>query len=267
MIGSHSYAKVIPRREREALEAALDMGGGYVLDFSDRTFDEFIYEAVGIDPAEKANLFAAYGTSKAKRLRSFIERAEPAVVGKLLRELWDYREEMTTPSPPGWEETRERYFSAVARIEGRSDAIDTTEIEAFEPGETLEELVSAIRRDLDAKKPQAALDRLHTYCMKRFAALIQRHGGGECGKDDPLHSRVARYLKLLREHREMTTMSERVLKSAIGTFEAMNWVRNDQSFAHDNPNLVQMDEARFIFDSVTAVLRYAKAVDGQRFED
>ena len=111
------------------------------------------------------------------------------------------------------------------------------------------------------------MDRLHTYCMKRFAALILRHGGETCGKDDPLHSRVARYVKLLREHRELTTMSERVLKSAIGTFEAMNWVRNDRSLAHDNPDLVQMDEARFIFDSVTAVLRYAKAVDGQKFED
>ena len=267
MIGARTYDKMIPRREREALEDALGMGGGYVLDFSDRTFDEFVYEAVGIDPAEKTSLFAAYGTSKAKRLRSFIERAVPAVVGKLLREMWAYREEMTTPTPTDWEQVRERYFSAVARIEGRSDAIDTTEIEAFEPGETLEELVLAIRRDLDAKKPQAALDRLHTYCMKRFAALIQRHGGEACGKDDPLHSRVARYVKLLKQHRKMTTMSERVLKSAIGTFEAMNWVRNDKSLAHDNPDLVQMDEARFIFDSVTAVLRYAKAVDGQRFED
>ena len=267
MFGARTYAKMIPRREREALETALDMSGGYVLDFSDRTFDEFVYETVGIDPAEKTRLFAAYGTSKAKRLRSFIERADPPVVGKLLRELWDYREGMATSTPRDWEQVWERYCSAVARIEGRTDAIDTTEIEAFEPGETLEELVSAIRRDLDAKKPQAALDRLHTYCMKRFAALIRRHGGGECGKDDPLHSRVARYVKLLREHREMTTMSERVLRSTIGTFEAMNWVRNDQSFAHDNPDLVQMDEARFIFDSVTAVLRYAKAVDGQRFED
>lgn len=46
-------------------------------------------------------------------------------------------------------------------------------------------------------------------------------------------------------------MSERIIKSSISVFEAMNGVRN-KSLAHDNPNLVDPDEARYIFDSVTA---------------
>jgi len=62
-------------------------------------------------------------------------------------------------------------------------------------------------------------------------------------------------------------MSERVVKSSISVFEAMNPLRNDKSFAHDNPELVDMEEARFIFDSVTAFLRYSKAIDGRHFED
>ena len=62
-------------------------------------------------------------------------------------------------------------------------------------------------------------------------------------------------------------MSERIVKSSISVFEAMNPVRNDQSFAHDNPDLIEMEEARFIFDSVAAFLRYAKAIDGRFFED
>jgi hypothetical protein len=44
MIGRNTYEKLIPRHEREALEQALGMEGGYVLDFSDRTFNDFFYE-------------------------------------------------------------------------------------------------------------------------------------------------------------------------------------------------------------------------------
>lgn len=259
---------MIPRRERDSLERALGMETGYVLDFNDRTFNDFFYESLGIDPEERSHLFAGRGTSKAKRLRAFIERGNPAIVAKLLREMWEYRDGLEFwPAPPDEERVRENFFSTVARIEGRSDAIDTSAFEAFEPSETLEELVASIRRDLDAKKPQAGIDHLHTYCMKRFASLVRKHGGGECGKDDPLNSRVGKYVNLLRAQRDLTPMSERIVRSSISVFESMNSVRNDRSFAHDNPDLVEMEEARFIFDSVAAFLRFSKAIDGRHFED
>jgi len=51
------------------LEKMFDMGGGYVLDFSDRTFQEFIYESMHIDiNSEKYNYHTG---SKANRLRGF----------------------------------------------------------------------------------------------------------------------------------------------------------------------------------------------------
>ncbi|MGO6818974.1 abortive infection family protein [Rhizobium ruizarguesonis] len=265
---SHTYEQLVPRAEREKLEQALNMGEGYVLDFSDRTFNDFFYDTLGIDPETEGRLFNGRGTSKAKRLRSFIERAPASSVAKLLRGLWDYRGSIVTrartPAEQGMEAS---YFITVGRFEGVSQDIDTSAIESFEPNETLDELVASIRRDLDAKKPHAALDRLHTYCMKRFASLVRKHGGGDCGNDDPLHSRVGRYVRFLGAQRNLTQMSERIIKSSISVFEAMNEIRNDKSLAHDNPDLIDPDEARFIFDSVTAILRYIKSVDGRQFED
>ena len=261
------YEILIPRLERASFEAALMMEDGYVLDFSDRTFGDFFFESVKIDVSNEPRLFNGRGTSKAKRLRSFIERAKPQLVAKVLRDLWDYRESAQFYAKGRDEEDVKRsYFATVARFEGFEDFIDTTAIEAFEPSETLEELVASIRRDLDAKKPQAALDRLHTYCMKRYASLVRKHGG-ECGKNDPLHSRVGKYVKLIQQQHTLTPLSERIIKSSISVFEEMNPVRNDQSLAHDNKDLVGMDEARFIFDSVTAFLRFSKAIDGRLFED
>ena len=51
------------------IDRVFDMEGGFVLDFSDRTFAEFFHEElqVGIDDPR----WAAQGKSKAKRLRSF----------------------------------------------------------------------------------------------------------------------------------------------------------------------------------------------------
>jgi hypothetical protein len=103
--------------------------------------------------------------------------------------------------------------------------------------------------------------------MKRFASLVIKHGGEPCGENDALHARVGRYVKALKAERNLTEMSERIIKSSISTFEAMNDIRNNKSFAHDSKNLVPMDEAKLIYDSVTALLRFLKTVDAQKFED
>lgn len=74
--------------DRHNLEKFLGMSGGYVLNFSDRTFAEFVYETVEIDiHAEK---YTAEGTSKAKKLRTFWRLESDYVVGKLLLALIEY---------------------------------------------------------------------------------------------------------------------------------------------------------------------------------
>jgi hypothetical protein len=266
----HSYEALISRLDRAVLEEALVMKEGYLLDFSDRTFGDFFCTEVGVDPdaAPGSRLFSAYGSSKAKRLRSFIARAQPHLVARALRALWEYRENnLLGGSGPREDSLREVYFRVVGQFEGEDQIIDSTGIEVFEANETLQELVAAIRRDLDAGRPNAGLDRLHTYCMKRFASLVIKHGGEPCGIDDPLHSRVGKYVKALKAERNLSEMSERIIKSSISTFEAMNDIRNNKSFAHDSESLVPMDEAKLIYDSVTALLRFLKTIDAQKFED
>jgi hypothetical protein len=64
------------------------MSGGYVLNFSDRTFGEFVFETVGIDIHDEK--YTAEGTPKAKRLRTFRKLEADFPVGKLLLALIDY---------------------------------------------------------------------------------------------------------------------------------------------------------------------------------
>lgn len=79
------YMANIDYIERECFEELFGMKTGYVLDFSNRTFQEFIYEKINIDVYVKYQ-----GLSKAKILRRIISDYSNITVGKLLLELMRY---------------------------------------------------------------------------------------------------------------------------------------------------------------------------------
>jgi len=72
--------------EKIVFEKLFDRGG-YVLNFTDRTYAEFFREHdLNID----ANKYRINGTSKMKRLRTFWEIEPNNVVGKVLAALLEY---------------------------------------------------------------------------------------------------------------------------------------------------------------------------------
>ncbi len=76
--------------QMQLLDDVLQMGGGYVLRFSDRTFAEFFREELGIDIDDPK--YSVMGGSKGKRMRYFLQDAPRPVVVKALNALWEYRE-------------------------------------------------------------------------------------------------------------------------------------------------------------------------------
>jgi hypothetical protein len=74
--------------DRRSLETFLEMSSGYVLNFSDSTFGEFVFEKTGIDI--HSSRYTNEGTSKAKKLRAFWKLEPDYTVGKLLLALIDY---------------------------------------------------------------------------------------------------------------------------------------------------------------------------------
>ncbi len=74
--------------DRRILEKHFQMEGGYVLNFSDRTFGEFVFEAADRDIHSER--FTAGGTSKANKLRTFWKDESDYIVGKLVLALVDY---------------------------------------------------------------------------------------------------------------------------------------------------------------------------------
>lgn len=76
--------------EKQRLEEFLEMRGGYVLNFNDRTFADFFTE-FGVE-IDDANYVEGHSGSKANRLRSFWDKAPDKLVGRVLVGMIEYSE-------------------------------------------------------------------------------------------------------------------------------------------------------------------------------
>ena len=95
----------LSNKEKRKLERAFGMASGYVLDFSNRTFEEFILDRVGIEIYDDKY---EYGSgSKANRMRALWDIEPNHIVGKVLGDILDE-----------WEEwNQENYNSATGKYE------------------------------------------------------------------------------------------------------------------------------------------------------
>lgn len=80
----------LKKLDYDLLDYVFEMGGGYVLDFSNRTFSEFFVDELSIDIDN--DQYCDVGTSKAKRLRSYLRQATKEEALKVVNALWEYRE-------------------------------------------------------------------------------------------------------------------------------------------------------------------------------
>ena len=100
------------------LDRVFGMEGGYVLDFSNRTFEAFFLEELGVDIYD--DRWAALGNSKANRLRCYLRQSDGYTALQTLKTLWEYREASSvTADYPDLEYTvRAAYFRIVERLGG-----------------------------------------------------------------------------------------------------------------------------------------------------
>ncbi len=146
-----------------------EMGGGYVLDFSDRTMAAFFAEELNVDINDPA--YREQGTSKAKRLRCYLNKVELAASIKALKALWEYREatrkglerEEWVPNAEG------RFFSLLNRMQGKPDQMPP-EGEPPKPAFDRPKLVALKQRliDLSALEPQPRGNAFETWLRDMF---------------------------------------------------------------------------------------------------
>lgn len=250
--------------EKHRLETYLEMKTGYVCDFINRTFGEFVLENTGVDIYS-----GKYSGSKASRLRAFWDQESNHLVAKLLGEMIEYwKIQKTTPlygyqvfNPVLYEECRK----IVTRLqsEGAVENIDALTANPNDNDSVL--LVQSIRASIDHNQPEQALDRLHTFVVKYLRQLCTRHAI-PFDQNMPLHSLFGLYVKFLQQQKMVESeMSERILKSSISVLDAFNGVRNNKSLAHANA-LLNRDESVLICSGIFSLIKFVKSIEDKLAE-
>ena len=243
-------------REREKLEKLFGMSSGYVLDFSNRTFQEFIADSVGRDIYDSKYNYAS--GSKANLFRRFWDIEPNYIVGKVLSDMLEKVEE------DNLYKGNEVFLTNCRKIVKRLlkgapiENIDFIGEELSDKG--FELLVTSIRKSIDDNEPERGLDRLHTFFVKYIRTLCTKRGI-PTDRSKPLHSIMGEYVKSL-ERADLidSEMTKRILKSSISVLESFNSVRNEHSLAHDN-QVLNYDECILIFNHITSLVRFIQALE------
>jgi len=250
------------RREKLKLEKFFEMEGGYVLDFSNRTLSNFIFETLNIELY--SDNFAEFGDSKANRIRAIWQKESNYKVGKLISEMLDYWKDKKVMSYSEITQPEQSLFDECHKIAQRLLADTVVEeidvIREVPDDKDFSLLAKSIRESIEKNEPEVALDRLHTYVMKFIRLLCENHRI-EIKKDESLNAIFGKYVKFVVANDKIESqMTERILKYSIHVIEAFNDIRNNKSFAHDNP-ILNYSESVLIFNNVTNSIKFIESVE------
>ena len=258
-------------REKAKIEQFLGMSSGYVADFSDRTFSEFVGVVTGLDIDNSKYHYSS--NSKANRLRQFIKVEDDHIVGKLIEEMsHHYFDKLIEQQTKTWypkdddklkkdEELYHECVNIAQRLQG--NVVD--DIGALKPNSDdvdFKKLAESIRESIEKNLPEVALDRLHTFVMKYIRELCKKHEI-EYEDNEALHSIFGKYIKFLIANGHIETeMSKRILKTSISNLDSFNDVRNNKSFAHDNP-ILNYEESVLVFNNISSMVKFIQAVENR----
>ena len=243
--------------EKRHFEKALRMSSGYVGDFSNSKFRDFILDTVEIDIYDSKYDYAS--GSKANRLRAFWSSEDDHTVAKLMDAFfteWEIVNEYNPqPAPP------QRCWEIVQRLKSANPhSIPVEVLDPLSDDKAFYGLASSVKRALKQNHHADALDRLHTYTTRLLRQACTKHSIGT-DREKPLHSLMGEYVKVLVSKGHLQSdMSARILKTSISLLEAYNAVRNDHSYAHDNP-VLGTHESELIVGNILHLIHFIRGIE------
>lgn len=175
--------------ERRQIERTFGMGSGYVLDFSNRTFEEFIQDAVARNIYNGS--YSGQGSSKANHLRALFATEPDHVVGTLIAALVEHARTLTDPPAADLLDSCQRIAD---RLKQSAPLLGSIAPSTGAP--TFAALSKEVRRAIESNQPETGLDRLHTYFVTLLRQTCEKRGV-QTTRDEPAHSVLGKYVKFL----------------------------------------------------------------------
>ena len=237
-------------------EKLMEMSEGFVLDFSNGTFSTFVADSIGIDiysDEYKYKVENKFGSSsKANILRYILRNEDEKLVLKLINDLVEYYEFSYFY---GCDEHLLLRAKDILKKYNSNTLIDEDSSE-----DRIIDLIREINKSSSEGKPIFALDRSHTLVQNKLREICTFHGI-EFEKKDNIDQLLKKYLNFIEEFYHFNSaMSKSILKQSISLFSEFNHVRNNMSYAHDNPVLNQ-EESLLIFKNIVNTLNFISSID------
>jgi hypothetical protein len=221
--------------EQRDFERLLEMGGGYVLNFTDRSFAEFVVDTVGLDIGLPK--YCAFGASKAKRLRAFWRLEADLIVGRLLSGLVEYIEsDERGPKPTA--PLLGRCRAAALRLQGGmaglaplKDAVEPLDLAYLE--KQIARMEAAVSSD-----PALAIGTAKEL-VESVSKTVLRERGNPAPEDLDLHPLAKRMLSQLQTEHLLDATSEagaeivrRILANLASVTQGVGELRNKHGTGH-----------------------------------
>jgi hypothetical protein len=259
----------LSRLDKIKLEWAFDMRGGYVLDYSNRTFEDFFLETFQIEIYDE-KYENDYSGSKANRIREFWKKENNYIVGKCIIELLDYSKAIGYSYNHLTENISPDLIEQCYKIGYRlRDEIGVAEVDAIKPIEDTRDyklLSETIKNYILKDQPEAGLDRLHTYLVGYIRSLCVKHGI-EYEKKESLNAIFGKYVKNLVKSKAIDSeMTVKILKFSISILDSFNYIRNNKSLAHDNEKIADYSESILIFNNINSLVKFIQVLE-EKFDN
>lgn len=152
------------------LDLIFEMTEGYVLDFSNRTFSEFFLAELAVDIDSEP--FLRDGSSKARRLRCFLELADTPVSVKALNALWIHRQQLKRRETETILNAEDRFLSLIRKLESgmSNDFSNEPLLTAHQIGMDQTDQLKKELLDIHKLSPQARGYAFETFLQQLLAA-------------------------------------------------------------------------------------------------
>lgn len=240
-------------------EKLFEMDDGFVLDFSKAGLNNFIRNSVNMDVNTKEYLTKVkkrYNSqSNANILRYFWENEDSSKILKLMYDLIDYYEENGFV---GYYEKEDEIIKAKIIL---NKYYNPTKIQnVLSDEKRIIDLIDEINFIIEERKPIFAVDKLHTLVHNILRKLCRLHGIS-FNKHDRIDELFKKYEKFLEKNNFIESkMTKSIIKQTGSLLSQFNDIRNNNTYAHDNPVLNQF-ESEFIYKQVLNTLYFIDAVD------
>lgn len=249
--------------DRIILEELFNMKTGYVLDLSNNSLKDLIQGCTGIDIYSSAG-YEDY-CSKAWKVRTIWNQESDRIVGAVNIALLEYAELYYLRK----NQLDDSKYRIIKKMIEKSELLTNHESDISLPASE-EESITILLEDIDSSinrgHPELVIDRLHTYTIKYLRELSKKHYlsiKDRHGHFYPLHSLLGSLCKRYAED-GIGGFSITALKSCISIFEKYNELRNDMSYAHDNP-ILNTNEASFAIRIMAEVLKYIETIEDSNY--